>query len=383
MASIHKDPLKRSPYWYGAYYGHDGRRRFKSTKSTDRKEALKIVTAWEEASGKARSGDLTAAQARKVLAEIVAASSGESLTSYTVKGWLSEWLGNKSGGASENTMVRYKQVCEDFLELLGERADKSLAGINPGDIVKFRDELRREGRAVSTCNVVIKKILSVPFEAARKLGYILTNPVAAVDLLKVKGQGASKEPFTLDEVKALLSHSEGDWHGAILLGATTGIRLGDVVSLTYDAIDEQEGVIRITTQKTGEEVTSMIHPDFKAWLAKRQKGIGKAPIFPDLIGRKAGGANGLSRHFRKIMEKAEIVEKVTEATGDAGRIRNSKGFHSFRHTFASQLANAGISPETRQKLTGHRDAKVHAGYTHLELKTLKKATAKLPRLKSA
>jgi hypothetical protein len=62
------------------------------------------------------------------------------------------------------------------------------------------DKLRSEGRAVSTCNMVVKKVLSVPFEAARKMGYLPTNPVAAVDLLKVKTEtaraGASLSPLT-------------------------------------------------------------------------------------------------------------------------------------------------------------------------------------------
>ena len=47
MASIHKDPRGKSPFWYCAFYGADGRRMFRSTKATDRKMALKICFAWE------------------------------------------------------------------------------------------------------------------------------------------------------------------------------------------------------------------------------------------------------------------------------------------------------------------------------------------------
>lgn len=35
------------------------------------------------------------------------------------------------------------------------------------------------------------------------------------------------------------------------------------------------------------------------------------------------------------------------------------------------------------KLTGHKSAEVHWGYTHLELETLKEAIKKLPRLDGA
>ena len=85
MASIHKDSRGKSPFWYCAFYGADGRRMFRSTKATDRKTALKICFSWESAAAKARRKELTAAQARKVIAEMVAISSGETMSFHTVR----------------------------------------------------------------------------------------------------------------------------------------------------------------------------------------------------------------------------------------------------------------------------------------------------------
>jgi hypothetical protein len=99
-------------------------------------------------------------------------STGETLTNYTTKSWFAEFLKNKSGATAKATFARYTQVTRDFLEHLGTRADSSLAGVTPNDILSFRDKLRSEGRAVSTCNIVVRKILSLPFEKARILGYI-------------------------------------------------------------------------------------------------------------------------------------------------------------------------------------------------------------------
>ncbi len=50
------------------------------------------------------------------------------------------------------------------------------------------------------------------------------------------------------------------------------------------------------------------------------------------------------------------------------------------HSFTSALANAGVGPELRMKLTGHKSEAVHAGYTHHELETLRTAVGKLPGL---
>ena len=49
-----------------------------------------------------------------------------------------------------------------------------------------------------------------------------------------------------------------------------------------------------------------------------------------------------------------------------------------RHSFTSALANAGVSPELRMKLTGHKSAEIHRGYTHLEMDTLKDALHRDP-----
>jgi integrase len=380
MASIHKDPRGKSPFWYCAFYGADGRRMFRSTKATDRKTALKICLAWESASAKARRRELTAAQARKVLAEMVAISSGETLSFHSARSWLNDWLTNKTGAISETTLGRYQQVVRDFLGHIGRRAEASIAAVSPADIIAFRNRLRAEGRSVATCNSV-KSMLNAPFESAHKLGFIPINPVAAVEHLKERSAKPGREPFTAQEAARLVEAAEGDWRGAVLLGATSGLRLGDVVNLCWESVDLDGGLLRIETRKTGKSVVLPMHPDFASWLSGRPGGIGKAPVFPELSGKLIAGRRGLSVQFRKIVEKAGVTGRVVTREGK-GRTTNSKTFHALRHSFISALANAGVASEIRQRLAGHSDSKVHASYTHHELQTLRGAIGKLPSLKA-
>jgi integrase len=46
------------------------------------------------------------------------------------------------------------------------------------------------------------------------------------------------------------------------------------------------------------------------------------------------------------------------------------------------MANAGVSQEVRQRLTGHASAEMNKVYTHHELEPLKEAIAKLPSIAS-
>ena len=289
-----------------------------------------------------RRKELTAAQARKVIAEMVAISSGEVMSFHSAESWLNNWLANKAGSASVRTMERYRQVIRDFLAHLGPRAKASIASISPGDLINFRDKLREEGRSAYTCNTVVKRVLNIPFEAARKLGFITVNPVTTVDSLRDRGAKLGREPFTSAELVRLLEVAEGDWRGAILLGVTTGLRLGDTTRLYWESVDLSAGFLRLETAKTGTTVVLPIHDDLTRWLSDRPRGIGKAPVFPELARTRLSGATGLSAQFRNLVEKAGITGRVVTREGK-GRATNSKTFHALRHSFISALANAGVA----------------------------------------
>ena len=268
---------------------------------------------------------------------------------------------------------------------MAARANAPLTAISPRDIISFRDRLRAEGRTARTTNARIRKTLSLPFVTAHRLGLIPTNPCAEIDPIsdRAETQASGREPFTGDEVSALISHADGDWKGAILLGATSGLRLSDIANLRWETLDLETGVLRLETQKTGAIVVVPLHAGFRDWLDGQPRGIAKARLFPSLAGVETGGRGGLSAQFRRIMRKAGVTGRVSQAAGEKGRTRNSKSFHSLRHHFVSQLANLGVAPDVRQKLAGHSSAAVHGIYSHHELETLRAAVAKLPALGGA
>jgi integrase len=353
----------------------------RSTKETDRKVALKLCHMWEEAGAKARRKELSAAQGRKIIAEMVAICSGEQMEFHSVESWLRDWLEGKAGSAAKTTVERYAQVMESFITFLGPRAKSSLASVSPADIARFRDKLRAEGRTVETANLG-KAILNIPFEAARRQGVVNFNPVGAVDNLRKEGDSPGREAFSQQEVEKLMAEASGDWRGAVILGARTGLRLSDIANLTWESVDLEEGFLRIKPGKTsriGVTVVVPFHPDFADWLATRPRGVGKAPVFPELVGKRTDGENGLSNQFGLLVEKAGITRRITPREGK-GRTVRSKSFHSLRHSFVSQLANSGVPSEISQRLVGHSDSGVHKKYTHYELEVLRDAVAKLPSL---
>jgi integrase len=148
--------------------------------------------------------------------------------------------------------------------------------------------------------------------------------------------------------------------------------------MRWDTIDWRNKVIRFTPNKTKKQVVIPLHRDLERELLKNA-GIGKTPMFPSLAGKDTGGKHGLSGRFTAIMEKAGVEGKQIKASG--GRTLSSLSFHSLRHSFNSAMANAGISQEIRQKLTGHTSAETNKIYTHHELEPLRVAVAAIPSVK--
>jgi len=380
MASIHKDPRGKSPFWYCAYRLPNGKRAFKSTKQTEREKALQFCRTLEYASRESEADRLTEARARELISEIVLHTTGEPLRSYTAEGWLRDWLKGKQVAKSEGTFYKYKYTVESFLASLGERAKRNLNQVTPRDIQRFRDAELDAGKHPRTCNFAVKH-LRMPFNVARRQGLITHNPAEAVEMLPTDNE-STKQPFDLEQVKAILKAAKCDWRGAIMVALYTGARLQDVTDMRWESVDLENKWIAFRAGKTNQRIKIPMHDSLHDFLLELPApDNGKAFLFPTLAGKRTGGKSGLSMAFKRIMERARVSGEVArERKGDAGRTVNTLSFHSLRHTLTSIMANAGVPVEVRQKFTGHASAEMNARYTHHEIETLRSAIGTIPRL---
>ena len=381
MASIHKDPRGKSAYWYCAYRLPNGKRAFKSTKLTDRNQAQEFCQKLEYASRESKAGRLTEVRARALISEIVEHASGEPLRFYTTEDWLRDWLRDKKATKAPGTFLKYENTINNFLASLGERAKCNINQIMPRDILRFRDAQIANGKHANTCNFEVKH-LRMPFNVARRQGLITHNPAEPVEMLQVNSE-PTRQPFTIEQVRAILKAAQGDWPGAIMVALYTGARLQDVAGMRWESVDLQNQWISFRAGKTQQRMKLPVHDALHEFLLELPApDTGKAFLFPSLAGKHSGGKSGLSAAFKRIMERAGVRGEVArERKGEKGRTVNTLTFHSFRHTLTSLMANAGVLVEVRQKFTGHASAEMNQHYTHHEIATLRGAIEKLPGLR--
>jgi integrase len=382
MASIHRDPRGKSPYWYAAYTDAGGIRRFKSTKETKRKRAEAVASGFQRAADLARKGTLTQVQALKVVSEIYEAVNQEPLNSADTSSFFRDWVESKKLTTAKGTARRYGDVVKLFLAHLGDKAKRNLAGLVHREIAAFRDTYIKSGRANKTANMAVKT-LRIALNVARKQGLIMSNPAEAVDMLPENS--ACRDTFNRQQITDLLAVADTEWRGMILLGACHGLRIMDAARLTWANADTERRTLCFQPQKDRKNAKRKpleipLHPDVEDYLVSLpvRNNQPDAPIFPALSKKKGTGANGISATFIKLMEKAGIKrEPGIEEVKGKGRQFFDLSFHSFRHTAISAMANAGVAKERRMKLSGHK-SNVHERYTHHELEELRKDVESVP-----
>ena len=375
MASVHQRP--KSPYWHASYLGPDGRWILRSTKQGTRQAALAVAMEYERAAKLARRGDLTEAQAREVLKDIMKrADMGETLQGVTIKKHFQDWLESKRARKSKSTGERYGVAVDDFLETLGKRATKPLTSLTAADVERFLNH--RIGKKLAPATLILDvKIIGGALNAARRQGLIPTNPAEAVELPEAVGM--ERGTFTPAEVKLLVNTAEGEWKLLIMLAFFTGARLSDCCRMQWDGVDLTAETLTYTQAKTGAKVTVPLHPDLLARLNKLA-GSDKPDVFimPLLAAQRTSGRRGLSETFKKILRKAAVDSQTVEGKGN--QMFSKRSFHALRHSFTSALANQNVASELRMKLTGHSSEGEHRKYTHHELDNLRAAVKKIPSL---
>ena len=377
MASIHKRP--GTPYWHGAWRGVDGRLVLRSTKQLDRKKALAFALEMERAVKLAKADTFTEAQARSILGGILErCATGESFRSPSTGQFFKDWLSMKEASKAEGTAANYEYIVRQFLAHLGDRATaRPLTSLAPRQVQGFIDARAKSGLSASTVQASGKLIRTV-LNRARRQGLVAVNVAEAVDL--PKADTVERGSFTPGEVKLMVDAAEGEWKTLITLAYYTGARLRDCCRMTWESVDLANGVLTFTQSKTGKPVTTPIHPALEAHLSKLAAcDKPEKYLMPGLADKQTGGNSGLSAAFKGIMRKAGVDSQPVERE-EGVRTLSRRTFHALRHSFTSALANAGVAPELRMKLTGHKTEAIHAGYTHHELETLREAIAKLPTL---
>ena len=281
--------------------------------------------------------------------------------------------------ASPNTLRKYDEALARFLVFLG----RDYLGKNPDEVHpeevdaaavrSFLAALTRDGLAKRSQAQMLSAVRSL-FRFACREGTLAANPAQSVRTPKI--------PKTLPrhlrpgEVENLLEAPSGAVVNderlarrdrAILeLLYAAGLRVSELVSLDWQAIDLSARVLRVRGKGNKERMVPFGRPAADAlrhwlevWESVRAGAAAEneesEPVFLNFRGGRL-----TDRSVRNILDR--WVDQAAVARGVHP--------HTMRHTFATHLLEAGADLRTIQELLGHSSLSTTQKYTHLDVERL-------------
>jgi len=253
-----------------------------------------------------------------------------------IKDILSTYLEGLQGDLSDRTIQSYRDSMKGFLAFANvERLHEVTANL----IERFRRK-RLKTKAPKTVKNDLTT-LSAFFRYCMRQGYLDTNPMNGVTRIRRIQQKLPR--FLSDqEVERVFENAKDELEIISGLGIYAGLRRGEMLRLRWDDIDFQHKVIYIKKAK-GKKVRSVpLNSTLAGILAKYKKTSG--PLLRNMTERR------LSQVYTDFLKKIDVPDA---------------SLHTLRHTFASRLAQKGVSIYKVSKWLGHSSVVVTNIYAHL------------------
>ena len=243
-----------------------------------------------------------------------------------------------------------------FLNFYGKSGKREIEKIERVDLEGFIEHEQDRGLRISTVRTRLACIIAF-------LHFLMEQDVIPGSLLKrsIKLKLPDVLPRAMNpaDVRKLLCVIDDIRDRAlILLLLRTGIRIGEALGLTLNDLDIRDRKVHLFEgEKNSMGRVVYLSDDalfaLKLWLRRRNEN--KEFVFYGQGNRRLCYSAGRSR-FVKYLKKAELEQKGYTV-------------HCLRHTFASELLNAGMRLECLQQLLGHQDIEVTRRYARLTDRT--------------
>ena len=280
-----------------------------------------------------------------------------------------DWLKVDGGSYAPNTINLYKRIYNKYIystigkeKIISSKYKDIQAFINESDV------------SYDNC-VAIKKVLNNVFKYAIKNEYIETNPIAYIEITKIKEKKEINNYLSLEEYNMIIEKlNRGSFYAralsiAISIGYHTGLRISEIFALNKSDIDFINDTITVNKQLLEREGKNK---DLKIKTKlKTSSSNSVLPLVPtlkeiliewfDINPYEKVVCNEEGYYLNPVSAQAR-VKKIASDLGIQGF-----HFHMLRHTLITNLYKSGVDVKTTQELARHSNINTTLNvYTHLE-----------------
>jgi len=244
-----------------------------------------------------------------------------------------------------------------FLGMIRDSGKTRLEGITRRDVEAFIEHEQDRGNKITTIRT---KLVSVQ----AFLRYLVEEEIVSPDIFsrRIRLQLPERLPRAMDpgDLRKLLSVIEGTRDRAmIMVLLRTGMRIGELLNTRVADIHIKERRIEIYEGEKN-RLGRVVYLSDDAVIALR-KWLKERDTWEEYLIYSRGRADTMSYSTARIILHRYIVK--------AGLAHKGYSLHTLRHTFATELLNAGMRLECLQVLLGHRSIEETRRYARLTDKT--------------
>lgn len=335
--SVHKRP--GSPYWY-IQFQLNGRTYLKSSKSTDKRIALKLEIQWRSQLIEEQQLGVKPTQ-----------SLNDAFQAYSSA---------KQGLTSHPTIEMWCRRATSFWS-----TTRSIHDITSAEIEKYKAHLASASYAAQSIKHALNHVAGT-IKYAKRLGF----KTADVQMPTIRLPKGRLQYLSIDEEQRLLKSLDPqrsvkglapyeqrtdelrqemqDIQDLVIVLLDTGARHTEITTLKWDAVNLQDRTIRLWRPKVQNQSILFMSHRVHDLLTRRYQNASSAYIFTN--------SQGDARQYR-----ANTFRRAFDRVGLRGY-----SIHTLRHTHATRLIQNGLNLYEVKEILGHADIKTTMRYAHLE-----------------
>ncbi len=280
-------------------------------------------------------------------------------------------------GLSQNTAGAYRRDLSRYVNFLRSRAVTDPSAITSTDVSDFLLAIRSGADGASSLAPASASRCITAVRGWHKFiaeeGITADNPAA-----QVKPPAIAKrlpKALSISQVEALIEAANIDDsplglrdRALIELLYATGARISEVVSLSIDDFDRDNGVVRLFGKGAKERIVPVGRyalAALDAYLVQSRpilglKGTGSPAIFLNTLGRPLSRQSAWAV-LQSAAKRANLSEHISP--------------HTLRHSFATHLLNGGADVRVVQEMLGHASVTTTQIYTKVTIDHLREVYA--------